>query len=81
MPLTEQVKDLAYQCGRGVLLRAVGSRGSRRSWWLPHIYPVVKRLRLLIVIISIWIPLLQLFTVYLGVADMALNYRKKRGYE
>ena len=58
-----------------------GFAGIATLWWLPHIYPVVKRLRLLIVIISIWIPLLQLFTVYLGVADMALNYRKKRGYE
>lgn len=80
MPLTEQVKDLAYNVG-AVCYFVLWIQGIGTLWWLPHIYPVVKRLRLLIVIISIWIPLLQLFTVYLGVADMALNYRKKRGYE
>lgn len=80
MPLTEQVKDLAYNVG-AVCYFVLWIQGIATLWWLPHIYPVVKRLRLLIVIISIWIPLLQLFTVYLGVADMALNYRKKRGYE
>lgn len=80
MPLSEQVKDLAYNVG-AVCYFVLWIQGIATLWWLPHIYPVVKRLRLLIVIISIWIPLLQLFTVYLGVADMALNYRKKRGYE
>ena len=80
MPLTEQVKDLAYNVG-AVCYFVLWIQGIATLWWLPHIYPVVKRLRLLIVIISIWIPFLQLFTVYLGVADMALNYRKKRGYE
>ena len=80
MPLTEQVKDLAYNVG-AVCYFVLWIQGIATLWWLPHIYPVVKRLRLLIVIISIWIPILQLFTVYLGVADMALNYRKKRGYE
>lgn len=80
MPLTEQVKDLAYNVG-AVCYFVLWIQGIATLWWLPHIYPVVKRLRLFIVIISIWIPILQLFTVYLGVADMALNYRKKRGYE
>ncbi len=56
-------------------------QGLATLWWLPKIYPFLKRFRLILVILSLWLPVLQLFTVYLGISDMALNYRKKRGYE
>lgn len=79
-PLDENYKDWAYNVG-ALCYFVLWIQGIATLWWLPHRYPVLQRFRLILLIISIWIPMLQLFTVYLGVADMALNYRKKRGFE
>lgn len=79
-PLDETYKDWAYNVG-ALGYFVLWMQGIATLWWLPHRYPVLQRFRLIILIISIWIPILQLFTVYLGVADMALNYRVKREFE
>ena len=78
--LPEIWQDVVYNVGV-VCYFVLWLQGLSTLWWLPKIYPFMKKFRLLLVILSLWIPLLQIFTVYLGVSDLALNYRKKRGYE
>ena len=80
LPIDEQYKDLAYNAG-ALCYFVLWVQGIATLWWLPHRYPVLRRFRVILLLISIWIPMLQLFTVYLGISDMALNYRKKRNFE
>lgn len=78
LPMEDRWKDMAYNVG-ALCYFVLWIQGIATLWWLPHRYPVLRRFRLILLVISIWIPMLQLFTVYLGVSDMALNYRKKHG--
>ena len=46
-------------------------------WWAYHKYPVMKKLRLIILILSLFIPILQLGVIFVGIMDMTLKYRQK----
>lgn len=56
-------------------------QGLATLWWLPHQYPIVRPLRVFIILLSAFIGFVQMFVVFLGIADMALDYRKKRNYQ
>lgn len=80
MSLPEALQDVVYNAGV-VCYFVLWLQGLSTLWWLPKMYPFMKKLRLIVVILSFWMPVLQIFMVYLGISDMALNYRKKKGYE
>lgn len=56
-------------------------QGLATLWWMPHKYPRVRPFRVLIVLLSFFVGLFQMMMVFLGMADMAVNYRKKRNYQ
>jgi uncharacterized protein YybS (DUF2232 family) len=80
MSLPDALQDVVYNAGV-VCYFVLWLQGLSTLWWLPKIYPFMRKLRLIVVILSFWMPVLQIFMVYLGISDMALNYRKKKGYE
>lgn len=56
-------------------------QGLATLWWMPHKYPRVRPFRVLIVLLSFFVGLFQMMMVFLGMADMAVNYRKKGNYQ
>ena len=56
-------------------------QGLAALWWMPRKYPFVRPLRWIIAILSVIIGMVQMTIVLLGLADMVLQYRKKRNYE
>ncbi|MGN0955377.1 YybS family protein [Dialister sp.] len=76
----EQVSYVAYNLGT-LCVSIFWLQGLAVTWWLPHRYPVIRPLRLFIMILSAFIGVIQMFVVFLGIADMAASYRKKRNYQ
>ncbi|WP_299142307.1 YybS family protein [uncultured Dialister sp.] len=76
----EQVSYVAYNLGT-LCVSIFWLQGLSVVWWLPHRYPFMKPLRLFIMILSAFIGAIQMFVVFLGIADMAVNYRKNRNYQ
>lgn len=52
-------------------------QGISTVWWLPHRYPFIRPLRIIIIALSIFVAPIQMFVVFLGLADMAMEYRKR----
>lgn len=75
----EQVSYVAYNLGT-LCVSIFWLQGLSVVWWMPHRYPFMKPLRLFIMILSAFIGAIQMFVVFLGIADMAASYRKKRNY-
>lgn len=76
----EQVSYVAYNLGT-LCVSIFWLQGLSVVWWMPHRYPFIKPLRLFIMILSAFIGAIQMFVVFLGIADMAASYRKKRNYQ
>lgn len=76
----EQVSYVAYNLGT-LCVSIFWLQGLSVVWWIPHRYPFMKPLRLFIMILSAFIGAVQMFVVFLGIADMAASYRKKRNYQ
>lgn len=76
----EQVSYVAYNLGT-LCVSIFWLQGLSVLWWMPHRYPFMKPLRLFIMILSAFIGVIQMFAVFLGIADMAVNYRKNRNYQ
>lgn len=76
----EQVSYVAYNLGT-LCVSIFWLQGLSVVWWMPHRYPFMKPLRLFIMILSAFIGAVQMFVVFLGIADMAASYRKKRNYQ
>lgn len=76
----EQVSYVAYNLGT-LCVSIFWLQGLSVLWWLPHRYPFMKPLRLFIMILSAFIGAIQMMVVFLGIADMAVNYRKNRNYQ
>jgi uncharacterized protein YybS (DUF2232 family) len=76
----EQVSYVAYNLGT-LCVSIFWLQGLSVLWWMPHRYPFMKPLRLFIMILSAFIGVIQMFVVFLGIADMAASYRKKRNYQ
>lgn len=76
----EQVSYVAYNLGT-LCVSIFWLQGLSVVWWMPHRYPFMKPLRLFIMILSAFIGAIQMFVVFLGIADMAANYREKRNYK
>lgn len=76
----EQVSYVAYNLGT-LCVSIFWLQGLSVVWWMPHRYPFMKPLRLFIMILSAFIGAIQMFVVFLGIADMAASYRKKRNYQ
>lgn len=76
----EQVSYVAYNLGT-LCVSIFWLQGLSVVWWMPHRYPFMKPLRLFIMILSAFIDAIQMFVVFLGIADMAASYRKKRNYQ
>lgn len=76
----EQVSYVAYNLGT-LCVSIFWLQGLSVVWWMPHRYPFMKPLRLFIMILSSFIGAIQMFVVFLGIADMAASYRKKRNYQ
>lgn len=76
----EQVSYVAYNLGT-LCVSIFWLQGLAVTWWLPHRYPFMKPLRLFIMILSAFIGVIQMFVVFLGIADMAAGYRRKRNYQ
>lgn len=76
----EQVSYVAYNLGT-LCVSIFWLQGLSVVWWMPHRYPFMKPLRLFIMILSTFIGAIQMFVVFLGIADMAASYRKKRNYQ
>lgn len=76
----EQVSYMAYNLGT-LCVSIFWLQGLSVVWWMPHRYPFMKPLRLFIMILSAFIGAIQMFVVFLGIADMAASYRKKRNYQ
>lgn len=76
----EQVSYVAYNLGT-LCVSIFWLQGLSVVWWIPHRYPFMKPLRLFIMILSAFIGAIQMFVVFLGIADMAASYRKKRNYQ
>lgn len=72
----EQVSYVAYNLGT-LCVTIFWLQGLAVVWWLPHRYPMMKPLRLFIMILSAFIGFVQMFVVFLGIADMAVDYRKR----
>lgn len=47
-------------------------------WWSHHKYPIMRKLRLIILILSLIIPILQLGIILIGLMDMTLKYRERQ---
>ena len=56
-------------------------QGLAALWWMPRKYSFVRPLRWIIAGLSVIIGMVQMTIVLLGLADMVLQYRKKRNYE
>lgn len=52
-------------------------QGISTVWWLPHKYPFVRPLRIIIIALSVFVALIQMVVIFLGIADMAIDYRKR----
>ena len=76
----EQVSYVAYNLGT-LCVSIFWLQGLSVLWWMPHRYPFMKPLRLFIMILSAFIGAIQMMVVFLGIADMAANYRKNRNYQ
>lgn len=76
----EQVSYVAYNLGT-LCVSIFWLQGLSVVWWIPHRYPFMKPLRLFIMILSAFIGAIQMFVVFLGIADMAASYREKRNYQ
>ena len=76
----EQVSYVAYNLGT-LCVSIFWLQGLSVVWWMPHRYPFMKPLRLFIMILSAFIGAIQMFVVFLGIADMAASYREKRNYK
>lgn len=76
----EQVSYVAYNLGT-LCVSIFWLQGLSVLWWMPHRYPFMKPLWLFIMILSAFIGVIQMFAVFLGIADMAASYRKKRNYQ
>lgn len=76
----KQVSYVAYNLGT-LCVSIFWLQGLSVVWWMPHRYPFMKPLRLFIMILSAFIGAIQMFVVFLGIADMAASYRKKRNYQ
>lgn len=76
----EQVSYVAYNLGT-LCVSIFWLQGLSVVWWMPHRYPFMKPLRLFIMILSAFIGAIQMFVVFLGIADMAASYREKRNYQ
>ena len=76
----EQVSYVAYNLGT-LCVSIFWLQGLSVLWWMPHRYPFMKPLRLFIMILSAFIGVIQMFVVFLGIADMAASYREKRNYQ
>lgn len=76
----EQVSYVAYNLGT-LCVSIFWLQGLSVLWWMPHRYPFMKPLRLFIMILSAFIGAIQMMVVFLGIADMAASYRKKRNYQ
>ena len=76
----EQVSYVAYNLGT-LCVSIFWLQGLSVLWWMPHRYPFMKPLRLFIMILSAFIGAIQMMVVFLGIADMAVNYRKNRNYQ
>lgn len=76
----EQVSYVAYNLGT-LCVSIFWLQGLSVVWWMPHRYPFMKPLRLFIMILSAFIGAVQMFVVFLGIADMAASYREKRNYQ
>ena len=76
----EQVSYVAYNPGT-LCVSFFWLQGLSVVWWMPHRYPFMKPLRLFIMILSAFIGAIQMFVVFLGIADMAASYREKRNYQ
>jgi len=76
----EQVSYVAYNLGT-LCVSIFWFQGLSVVWWMPHRYPFMKPLRLFIMILSAFIGAIQMFVVFLGIADMAASYREKRNYK
>lgn len=76
----EQVSYVAYNLGT-LCVSIFWLQGLSVVWWMPHRYPFMKPLRLFIMILSAFIGAVQMFVVFLGIADMAASYREKRNYK
>lgn len=76
----EQVSYVAYNLGT-LCVSIFWLQGLSVVWWMPHRYPFMKALRLFIMILSAFIGAIQMFVVFLGIADMAASYREKRNYQ
>lgn len=80
LPEQETVSYIAYNAGSFCIL-FFWLQGVATVWWMPHRYPILRAFRLLIVVLSLFIGMFQMGLVFLGMADMGLNYRKKNHYE
>lgn len=76
----EMISYVAYNVGSFCVL-TFWLQGIATLWWMPHRYPAMKPFRFILLLLSIFIQLFQLAIVFLGMADMGTNYRKKRNYE
>lgn len=76
----EQVSYVAYNLGT-LCVSIFWLQGLSVVWWMPYRYPFMKPLRLFIMILSAFIGAIQMFVVFLGIADMAASYREKRNYQ
>lgn len=76
----EQVSYVAYNLGT-LCVSIFWLQGLSVVWWIPHRYPFMKPLRLFIMILSAFIGAIQMFVVFMGIADMAASYREKRNYK
>lgn len=47
-------------------------------WWSHNKYPIMKKFRLLILILSFFVAILQLLVIFIGIMDMTLKYREKQ---
>lgn len=52
-------------------------QGISTVWWLPHKYPFIRPLRVIIIFLSVFVAIIQMVVVFLGLADMATEYRKR----
>lgn len=52
-------------------------QGISTVWWLPHKYPFIRPLRIIIIALSVFVAIIQMVVVFLGLADMATEYRKR----
>lgn len=50
-------------------------------WWFPRRYAIMKSLRWVVAVLSVFVAAVQLFVLLMGLSDVALRYRKKRNYE